>query len=421
MREGARWQAALEVLDRIEAGNRAPDRVLAQDLKSRRYAGSKDRRAITALVFDALRARARLGWWCERLGLPVTWRSRLLALGRWRGLEMPSLAEPPHGLATLAPNETEALANWPEVEPDLPQDVRFEVPAFLLPCLKERFGPDIEAELAALNQPASVDIRVNGLRTTRQDLQQNLAALGIETSPLEQTEQGLRVIGQHRLDRLPAFRDGLFEVQDESSQRAVDLVDAKPGMTLLDACAGAGGKTLALAAAIGGRGTLVAADADQARLSRLQPRLDRAGLPPGLNLETRVLAPMIAPQLAQDSDPWIAAHSGAFDRVLCDLPCSGSGTWRRNPHARWRLTEQGLADLLVLQDEILARMAPLTKPGGRLILATCSVLPEEGIRLSERFSERQGDFQAIGEPLLLTPYRDGCDGFFAAAFERKSN
>ena len=221
-----------------------------------------------------------------------------------------------------------------------------------------------------------------------------------------------------------AFRDGLVEVQDEASQLAALLVEARPEMAVADLCAGAGGKALALAAAMGNRGRLVALDSEAARLERARPRLARAGVTCHA-LQT----------LSGDDGPWLSAEAAGFDRVLVDAPCSGSGAWRRNPDARWRLTPEALAELLETQATLLDRAAALVRPGGRLIYATCSLLAEENGAQIESFLARATDFAlkpygevwraAIGSTppdraatLTLTPARHGTDGFFVAVLER---
>jgi 16S rRNA (cytosine967-C5)-methyltransferase len=258
-----------------------------------------------------------------------------------------------------------------------------------------------------------------------------LAAGGIKAAPTELSPWALRVQGRPNLPAQAAFTEGLVEIQDEGSQLAALLVGARPGMRVCDFCAGAGGKSLALAAAMGNKGHIVACDVSGPRLEGATKRLRRAG---AHNVERR--------HLESERDAWVKRHAGSFDRVLVDAPCSGTGTWRRNPDARWRLTPQDVAELRELQGRILASAARLVKPGGRLIYVTCSLLPEENERQAEAFAAANPEFEPVpvsqvwrealgtkpppghpdwGDPWLrLSPARHGTDGFFVAVFARQA-
>jgi len=279
--------------------------------------------------------------------------------------------------------------------------------------------------MAGLNAPAPVDLRVNLIKTDRDGARRALAAEKVHAEPTPWSPVGLRLTERAPLSGLAAFKDGLVEVQDEGSQLAALLLGAKPGMRVVDFCAGAGGKTLALAAAMKNRGKLVACDTAEWRLERSGQRLRRAGVS---NVERRTLS--------TERDPWIKRHAKSFDRVLVDAPCLGVGSWRRNPDAKWRATPNDLAELQIRQHDILASAARLVKPGGRLAYITCSLLREENEAQAERFLEEAPDFmlvpavrawdEAIGTPcpagtdyLRLTPAQHGTDGFFVALFERK--
>ena len=235
---------------------------------------------------------------------------------------------------------------------------------------------------------------------------------------------GLRLVGRHTLTAVAAFKEGWFEVQDEGSQLVAHLADARPGMAVADVCAGAGGKTLALGAAMAGEGRLVALDVTSARLARAAQRFERAGLG---SVET---VPLDRPD-----DDWLAQNAGAFDRVLIDAPCSGSGAWRRSPDARWHLTPARLEDYRAAQRSALETGAELVKPGGRLVYATCSLLREENRDQADAFLERRPAFRSIPmtsvwenslggacpsdeATLQLTPAQHDTDGFFIAVFER---
>jgi len=268
-------------------------------------------------------------------------------------------------------------------------------------------------------------LRVNLLKADRATARRALAGEGVDVAPTPWSPVGLRLNERVALGGLAAFKDGLVEVQDEGSQLTALLVDARPGMRVVDFCAGAGGKTLALAAGMANRGKLVACDVSARRLERAVRRLRRAGVG---NAERRVLT--------SERDKWVKRHAGGFDRVLVDAPCLGTGTWRRNPGDKWRVTPEDLADLVVRQQQILRGAARLVQPGGRLVYATCSVLREEDEAQAEAFLAAEPEFSVVPAArawhetiggaapgsyryLRLTPARHGTDGFFVAIFERK--
>ena len=309
-------------------------------------------------------------------------------------------------------------------DPDEPLPVRLEFPAWLEPAFREAFGDRLNDELAALMVEAPLDLRVNTLKADRPAAIAALAADGIAATPTPLSPLGLRVAGRPPLATLASFTGGLVEVQDEGSQLVGLLTDARPGMRVVDFCAGAGGKTLALAAQMQNKGHLIACDVLRGRVDRAAVRLRRAGVH---NVERR--------GLSSERDPWVRRHAGRFDRVLVDAPCSGCGTWRRNPDAKWRLTPQGLDELVDLQGRILESAARLVKPGGRLVYATCSLLPVENERQVDRFLAATPTFSAlpvehvwadavggpcpaVGPSLSLSTARHGTDGFFIAVMER---
>ena len=442
MTPAARIDAAIDLLGRIASANAPADWVMADYVRERRYIGSKDRRAIGDLVYAVLRRRARLDWWLARAGAApengVAWprRAVIAALVMLRD-ETPETVGAlfdggPHHPAPLGPEEravANALAGRPLFHPDQPVSVRGELPDWLLPAFREVFGAELEAELGALEAEAPLDLRVNTLKTDRAGAIAALAAEGIDAQPTPLSPVGLRVAGRQPLMAAAAFRDGLVEVQDEGSQLVALLVDAQPGMAVVDYCAGAGGKTLALAARMANSGRLLALDVDQRRLDRAARRVRRAGL--GI-VRRRVLR----------GEGWRKLPSKSFDRVLVDAPCSGSGAWRRNPDARWRLTPDALDRYRDMQREILSRAARLVRPGGRLVYATCSLLPAENDRQVEAFLAGRRGFELLpvervwhetvvaqggppvaslgdqGGRLRLSPGRNGTDGFFAAVFQR---
>lgn len=387
MTPAARVQAAIEILDLVidAARSNGPpaDRLITEWFRSRRFAGSSDRRAVRELAYRAIRA-------CG--DVPESGRAAMLLL-----------AQDDASLAALFDGSRHA----PEpVRGDEPVARRGIAPAWL----EERLSASGISgdEAAALLDRAPLDLRVNTLKAERATIE-----LPVEAEPTV-APYGLRLAVPAAVEQWPAWNDGLVEVQDTGSQLACAVVAARPGETVIDLCAGAGGKTLALAAAMENRGTLLASDSDRARLSRLDPRANRAGatiiesllLNPGREIEALL--------------PWL----GRADAVLVDAPCSGTGTWRRNPEARWRLTEQELARLTGLQSRLLDLAAQLVRPGGRLIFVTCSLLDAEGKDQVDAFLRHHPGWRADGalpgagrrhgEGVRFTPLHDGTDGFFVA-------
>jgi 16S rRNA (cytosine967-C5)-methyltransferase len=430
----ARLQAAIEILDAIETERIPADRVAGAYTRARRYIGAKDRAAVLDLVYAVLRRRAQLDWWLARMlaGAPTNAGRIAVCLLLERGHAPEQLrqdfAGARHGPALPAgaiERLARGLAGQELAHGDQPFDVRANVPGWILPALTERFGQAIEAELVALNRPAGLDLRVNALKATREEAIRALALEGIEARPTPYSSWGLRVSGRPRLAQGDAFARGLVEVQDEGSQLAAMLVDARPGMRVCDLCAGAGGKTLALAAAMANKGHIVACEVSDRRLEGATTRLRRAG---AFNVELK--------SLGGERDPWIKRHKESFDRVLVDAPCTGTGTWRRNPDARWSLTQGDIDELAIVQASILESAWRLVRPGGRLIYATCSLLHRENEQQVDRFLLSHKEFGATpvnevwaavspvrpigdGPYLALSPARHGTDGFFVAVLTRR--
>ena len=394
MTPAARVQAAIDCLDAIivaaRDGGAAADTLIARYFATRRYAGSKDRRAVRDLVYDVIRA---IG---ER---PDNGRAAMIGYAKVRAPELLDHfgAGGTHDPAAIGPDDIAAnLALAPE---------------WLMKRLRVRFGDDVRREVAALLGRAPLDLRANTLRAGRDALLAELA--GVEAC--RYAPDGLRVTVPFAVESHPAYLAGQFEVQDEGSQLAALACAAAPGMTVIDLCAGAGGKTLALAAMMNDRGRLIATDSDRGRLDRLLPRAARAG---ATIVETRLLDPGHEWEVLGDL-------TGSADIVLIDAPCSGTGTWRRNPEARWRLTRERLARLVTEQARLLRLGSALVKPGGHLVYVVCSLLPEEGeAQLASAGANWPfAPFAIPTEPLpvaqaVLTPHRHGCDGFFIARTAR---
>lgn len=438
MTPGARAQASIELLIAIEAEQQAPDQVIDGYFRTRRYAGSGDRREIGAQIYDILRRRAKLDWWIERtgLGLEPDPRLRVIAFLILEARAQPEdlatmfsgtrhcpepLSDPEHLLL-------DALYGRPLLNRDMPDYVRLEYPEWMDRPFRSLWGERLEREMSALNQQAPLDLRVNTMKATPEDALARLREDYVNCAPTSLSPLGVRVEGKVRLGGTRAFKDGLVDVQDEGSQLVALLAGARPGMRVIDYCAGAGGKTLALAAAMSleGRlaGQLFALDISKYRMDRMLPRLKRAG---AMAVRRRVIA-------ASD-DPWVAEQAGTADRVLADVPCTGTGSWRRNPDARWQFTLQDLNDIRETQQRIMRHAASLVKPGGRFIYVTCSLLQEENEQQLAWFMENVSGFQplaidevwaeTVGGPppppgpcLRLSPAETGTDGFFCAVLER---
>jgi len=431
----ARLAAAIELLTLIDATPRPADAVMSAYFRERRFIGSKDRADISLTVYRAMRRRARLTWRLERAGAEASPTGLLLAdLLVGEGMETRRVERlfsgGPYAPAQLSPEE-QGLARRLEgrslEHPDMPEAVAAECPPWAEAELRRGLGEDFRRELDALKEPAPLDLRVNVLKANREDVLRRLLADGLDARPCLLSPLGIRLQGRPSVMAHPLYKDGAIEIQDEGSQLVALLVDAKPGQEVADFCAGAGGKTLAIAASMANKGRLTAADVLANRLLRARERFRRAGIH---NVQTR--------PMEGENDPWIKRHKGHFDRVLVDAPCTGVGTWRRNPDMRWRTLGPGLGELVPLQARLIASAARLVKPGGRLIYATCSMLPVENEDQAAAFLAAHPDFarcdaaeiwrQAVwpadgpdapSSPYLsLTPARHGVDGFFAAIFER---
>lgn len=387
MTPSARVQAAIELLQSVvdAARRQGPpaDRIIAEWAKGHRFAGSKDRRAIRELVYRAIRA-------CGPI--PHTGRAAMLRLAELDPELLLAFDGSAYGPPAIEEGELVAEGGV--------------APAWLVERLA---ASEIEgAAAAALLERAPLDIRVNALKAARDTLE-----LPVPGEHLP-APNGLRLPYGTPVEQWEQYREGLVEIQDGGSQLACEAVAARPGETVIDLCAGAGGKTLALAAAMANEGTLVAADTDRGRLSRLGPRAERAG---AAIADAVLLDPG---HEAEGLAPW----AGRGDAVLVDAPCSGTGTWRRNPEARWRLTPDALDRVLALQARLLEIAAELVKPGGRLVYVVCSLLDEEGPGQVGTFLAAHPEWRVepVALPLemarragvRLTPHQDRTDGFFIA-------
>jgi 16S rRNA (cytosine967-C5)-methyltransferase len=406
------------------------DTAMRQFFKSHSSLGRRDRANVSETVFDLLRHKRRYENLSSRINAPLNLRLVLASLARREVLILPE---------TLNPTQHEAVAqmnsalNGKVAGLELPDSVQFSLPDWLWRALIQDFGKPEAREIAAkLLEPAPLDLRVNAFKTTPEAALATLREQGLTVDPIDWMPGALRVQGKPALDKNPCFMAGDVEVQDAGSQWLAALVDAKRGHTVVDFCAGAGGKTLALAGAMRGSGQIFAVDISTARLSRLTPRLVRAGIS---NIQ-----PMA---IDSEHDPKLARLAGRADRVLVDAPCTGVGTLRRNPDIKWRQHEQGAEELGQKQISILTAAAKLVKPKGQLVYATCSLLARENEQVIAEFLEAHPTFelanaqafelaatkgaleasgqtaQTAGAVLRLAPHRLDSDGFAAAVLRRK--
>ncbi len=418
MHPNALLELATDLLHKVLQFNAPADRVVSDFFRTHRGLGQRERHTLAETTYTVLRQRLLFQHLAQSGKGEL---ERRLAVLAWQGNE---------GFLRAALSEPEQrwLAQVQAVDRDaLPDKLKHNLPDWLAETLGDALGSDFLPLVESLNQGASLDLRVNTFKTKREDALQALTDAGIEAVITPYSPWGLRVTGKPALQRAQAFTRGEIEVQDEGSQLLALLLDAKRGEMVVDFCAGAGGKTLALGAAMRNTGRLYAFDTSGHRLAALKPRLARSGL-----------SNVHPVQIAHERDDRIKRLAGKIDRVLVDAPCSGLGTLRRNPDLKWRQSPQSVEELCAKQAAILASAARLLKPGGRLVYATCSLLEAENERIAEGFSESQGKaFTALpvvsllakahvenadalvrGSFLRLWPHRHATDGFFAAAWER---
>jgi len=441
MRTAARIHAAVEVLEAVleslAARGAEADRVLARYFRVRRYAGAKDRRFVQDLVYRSLR---RLGTIDARLAaaaLATSARNRVLLTMLSRGAApAPDWFAGPHALPPPTDQEMTRLEQAARLPADrLPAPARFAIPPWAWSGLGRRFGDRLAEEAAGWDREAAVDLRVIESRLSREQLMARLAEDGLDAAPTPWAPTGVRLVGRVARGRLRGVLDRLAITQDEGSQIAAHLAAVRGGMTVIELGAGGGGKTAALADALGGQGRVVACDVDPRRLARARRRLQELGLA-GL-VEWAAL-----PADPGDARRQLACRAGSADRVLVDAPCTGSGTWRRHPDRKWRWCGDELAELQRIQRQMLSDALDLATPraDGRVVYVTCSLLPEENEDILTAVLRRHRDWRlvdyrnilrALGwsripetaalvpQALQLTPARHGTDGLFVAVLARK--
>ncbi|WP_406853169.1 RsmB/NOP family class I SAM-dependent RNA methyltransferase [Brevundimonas sp. BH3] len=421
MTPAARLAAAASILDSIAQGRQPAEVVMKAWGTANRYAGSKDRRAIADRVYKVIRARARLSWI-----MGGREDGRALVIGSLHALDNLSLEEiealhsgEGYGPRPLSKQERSRIT---AVEGELPGWVAAGLPKFVVEDFQKTYGDNWQNEAHELMAPrAPIDLRINSLKTTREDVEGELRAAELSPEYTPWSELGLRLAAEPppNIQALEGFKTGAFEIQDEGSQIICALVDAKPGTTVVDYCAGGGGKTLGLAQSMQGQGRLVASDVVNKRLENIRPRLERAGVEAELVL------------IGQNGGG-LEALNDAADLVLVDAPCSGSGTWRRHPEDAWRLTAEEVERLHGLQTRIMSQAAKLVKVGGRIAYVTCSMLSRENEDTAAAFEAAHPNFKPIaltedmhavatlakGHTLRMSPASTGTDGFFFALYER---
>ncbi len=408
---------AEEVLREILRFTAPADSTLSRYFRDHPRLGSRERGAVAEGIYAVLRNKSFFTDFAEAGSGPTMRRLTILGLAEAVGAD---------SLGGLTEEETEWLERITQIDRSLmPPAMRANMPTWLFDKLIAQYGAAETMLLAdALNAQAPLDLRVNSLKSTRDEAMAALAEAPVVSTPTPYAPLGLRVLKKPALQNMPLFKSGAIEVQDEGSQVLSQIVGAKRGDMVVDFCAGAGGKTLALGAFMRNTGRLYAFDVSEKRLAKLKPRLARSGL-----------SNVHPVQIAHERDIKIKRLAGKIDRVLVDAPCSGLGTLRRNPDVKWRQQPQSIGELQIKQAAILDGAARLVKAGGRLVYATCSILNEENDDIAAQFLAAHPDFfllpmkQVLAEQkieldmddyLKLLPHRHHTDGFFAAVFERKA-
>ncbi|MBK6472591.1 MAG: RsmB/NOP family class I SAM-dependent RNA methyltransferase [Betaproteobacteria bacterium] len=419
MHPNALLDLTTELLRAVLKLDQPADAVVSAFFRQHRDLGTRERHALAETTYTVLRQRLLFQHMAQSGNGPL---ERRLAILAWQGSE-------DFLRRAATPQEQAWLAQIAKIDrATLPEKLRHNLPDWLATPLKDTLGDEFWPLVQAMSEAAPLDLRVNILKAKREDVQRTLTEAGFTVAPTPFSPWGLRVQGKPALHKLDVFTQGLVEVQDEGSQLLALLTDPKRGEMVVDFCAGAGGKTLALGAAMRNTGRLYAFDVSGHRLDALKPRLARSGL-----------SNVHPAQIAHERDERIKRLAGKIHRVLVDAPCSGLGTLRRNPDLKWRQSPKAVAELQAKQTAILASAARLLKPGGRLVYATCSLLAAENEEVADAFTAAHAaDFEPLaaqvgledarvadaaplvaGPYLRLWPHRHQTDGFFAAVWQKR--
>lgn len=419
MHPNALLDLATDLLRQVLKLDSPADNVVSSFFRRHRNLGPRERHSLAETSYAVLRQRL---YWAHLAQSGSGALERRLAILAWQGSDT-------FIRGAMGPQEQLWLEQVRAIDKaSLPEKARYNLPDWLAGALKAELGDDFWPLVAAMDHAAALDLRVNTLKTRREDAQAALAAVGIAAEPTPFSPWGLRIQGKPTLQKADVFLRGDVEVQDEGSQLLAALLAPKRSEMVVDFCAGAGGKTLALGAMMRNTGRLYALDVSGHRLDGLKPRLARSGL-----------SNVYPIQISHERDERVKRLAGKIDRVLVDAPCSGLGTLRRNPDLKWRQSPKALEELTVKQAAILDSAARLLKPGGRLVYATCSLLRRENEEIAQAFSAAHPEFEVLpaaptleaaqvsrsdevvqGDYLRMWPHRHGTDGFFAAAWQRKA-
>ncbi len=416
MHPKALLEGAADLLKQVLRFDHPADSVVSRFFRDHRL-GLRERATLAETVYTVLRRKILFTYLAQSGSGPMERRLAILGFAAPRDFL----------LSALNAQEKLWLEHCDQVQPSELMDLhRHNLPQWLVDALKPELGDEFDALADSLGRPAGLDLRVNGVKAKRAEVQQALARLGIAAEPTPYSPWGLRLADKPPLTQLELFKQGVIEVQDEGSQLLALLLDARRGEMVVDFCAGAGGKTLAIGATMRSTGRLYAFDTSAHRLDALKPRLARSGL-----------SNVHPVAIAHERDDRIKRLSGKIDRVLVDAPCSGLGTLRRNPDLKWRQSQQSVDEMSIKQQAILAGAARMLKPGGRLVYATCSLLRAENEAVAQQFGQSHPDFQPIDPVtclpdeladraglcrdgyLRLWPHRHRTDGFFAAVWQRR--
>jgi 16S rRNA (cytosine967-C5)-methyltransferase len=394
-------EAVISGLEQIFIEGRYADKVIERILKSNTKWGARDRAYIAENTYEIVRWWRLINFVGDNNETNINKGSLWHLFGVWqvlKGAEYPAWTEFKNVKPSLIFKRKE------DAQKDLP--IAQSIPDWLNDLGKDQLGEVWAAEITALNKPAALIIRVNTLKTTRQKLLQELSKLEIKAEPLTDYPDAIKLYKRSNLFSNPLFKAGLFEVQDASSQKVAAFLDVKPGMHVIDACAGAGGKTLHLSALMESKGRIVSLDTELWKLEELRKRAKRAG---AQNIETRLIEINTINKLKNTAD-----------RVLLDVPCSGLGVIKRNPDAKWKLKPEFISNIRTTQQKIITEYADMVKLGGQLVYATCSILPFENTQQVETFLQHNSSFEMVKQE-IISPNQSGFDGFYMALLKKVKN